>query len=118
MSWKLPAVIALGAATAATALYTYVKLKYCSKSSKILGKRPDYVRDLFARGEVDAVVFDVDSTVATSEGIDDFAEFLGVGPQVAAVTKRVCHHNYHYCYPPWLTYLLLGRICLSSPIIS
>jgi len=34
-----------------------------------------------------AVAFDVDSTVITSEGIDELAEFLGKGAEVAALTK-------------------------------
>ena len=36
--------------------------------------------------EADAVCFDVDSTVITTEGIDDLAAFLGCGDQVAALT--------------------------------
>lgn len=31
----------------------------------------------------DAVCFDVDSTVCTGEGIDDLAEFCGVGKEVS-----------------------------------
>ena len=31
----------------------------------------------------DAVCFDVDSTVCTGEGVDDFAAFCGVGEEVA-----------------------------------
>lgn len=34
----------------------------------------------------DAVCFDVDSTVITKEGIDELAEFLGVGEKVAELT--------------------------------
>ena len=49
---------------------------------------PEVVKDLLVKG-VDAVCFDVDSTVCTTEGIDELAAFLGVGEQVAAVTKQV-----------------------------
>lgn len=35
----------------------------------------------------DAVCFDVDSTVISSEGIDDLAAYLGCGEKVAAVTE-------------------------------
>jgi len=38
--------------------------------------------------DADAVCFDVDSTVITSEGIDDLAAYLGCGEKVAAVTKQ------------------------------
>ena len=31
----------------------------------------------------DGVCFDVDSTVCVDEGLDELAEFCGVGPQVA-----------------------------------
>jgi len=37
---------------------------------------------------VDAVCFDVDSTVITVEGIDEYAGFLGVGDKVAELTAR------------------------------
>lgn len=36
----------------------------------------------------DAVCFDVDSTVITNEGIDDLAEFCGVGDQVREMTSN------------------------------
>ncbi|KAA0166267.1 hypothetical protein FNF31_01493 [Cafeteria roenbergensis] len=36
--------------------------------------------------EADAVCFDVDSTVVTTEGVDEFAAFLGVGDKVAELT--------------------------------
>ena len=36
----------------------------------------------------DAVCLDVDSTVITSESIDDLADFLGCGDQVAMITAR------------------------------
>ena len=36
----------------------------------------------------DAVCFDVDSTVITSEGIDDLAAFLGCGDKVAELTAQ------------------------------
>merc|ERR1719478_882182 len=36
----------------------------------------------------DAVCFDVDSTVITSEGIDDLAAFLGCGEKVAELTAQ------------------------------
>ena len=35
-----------------------------------------------------AVCFDVDSTVVTSEGIDDLAAYLGCGDKVAALTAQ------------------------------
>lgn len=38
--------------------------------------------------EADAVCFDVDSTVVTTEGVDEFAAFLGVGDKVAELTAR------------------------------
>jgi hypothetical protein len=34
------------------------------------------------------VCFDVDSTVITTEGIDEFAEVLGVGQAVSALTNE------------------------------
>ncbi len=46
------------------------------------------VKRLFAEEKVAAVCFDVDSTIATTEGIDEFANFLGVGAEVAALTKK------------------------------
>ena len=36
--------------------------------------------------DADAVCFDVDSTVISEEGIDEFASFLGVGDAVAQLT--------------------------------
>ncbi|XP_057295587.1 uncharacterized protein LOC130624035 isoform X2 [Hydractinia symbiolongicarpus] len=36
----------------------------------------------------DAVCFDVDSTVCTGEGIDDLAEFCGVGKEVSDLTEK------------------------------
>ena len=36
----------------------------------------------------DAVCFDVDSTVVTSEGIDDLARFLGCGDKVKELTAK------------------------------
>ncbi|GMR49870.1 hypothetical protein PMAYCL1PPCAC_20065, partial [Pristionchus mayeri] len=36
----------------------------------------------------DAVCFDVDSTVCENESIDDLAEYLGVGEEVATVTRK------------------------------
>lgn len=36
----------------------------------------------------DAVCFDVDSTVCTGEGIDDLAEFCGVGKEVSDLTEQ------------------------------
>lgn len=38
--------------------------------------------------KADAVCFDVDSTVCEDEAIDELANFCGVGPQVAAWTKK------------------------------
>ncbi|XP_059177582.1 phosphoserine phosphatase-like isoform X2 [Physella acuta] len=38
--------------------------------------------------EADAVCFDVDSTVIKDEGLDDLANFCGVGPQVEAMTLK------------------------------
>ena len=43
-------------------------------------------RDVWKRSEV--VCFDVDSTVCSSEGIDDLAAFLGKGEEVAAFTAK------------------------------
>lgn len=36
----------------------------------------------------DAVCFDVDSTVCENEAIDELAEYLGVGEEVATATRR------------------------------
>lgn len=47
------------------------------------------VPELFASRRVAAVCFDVDSTVSPHEGIDEFAAFLGMGEDVAKVTKQV-----------------------------
>jgi phosphoserine phosphatase len=44
----------------------------------------------------DAVCFDVDSTVCTEEGIDVLADNLGVGDQVAALTKRAMEGGMSY----------------------
>jgi len=41
----------------------------------------------------DAVCFDVDSTVITSEGIDDLAEFCGVGDRVREMTSKAMGGN-------------------------
>jgi len=41
----------------------------------------------------DAVCFDVDSTVITSEGIDDLAEFCGVGDKVREMTMNAMGGN-------------------------
>ncbi|KAL1507879.1 hypothetical protein AB1Y20_007486 [Prymnesium parvum] len=48
------------------------------------GVRVDHARRALALA--DAVCFDVDSTVIREEGIDEFAAFLGVGDEVAALT--------------------------------
>lgn len=40
---------------------------------------------------VDAVCFDVDSTVCLDEGIDELAEFCGAGKAVAEWTARFDH---------------------------
>lgn len=44
------------------------------------------VRDIWR--QADAVCFDVDSTVCMDEGLDELAEFCGVGPQVAKWTLK------------------------------
>jgi len=49
---------------------------------------PERIAQLFAGKHVDAVCFDVDSTICTTEGIDEFAAFLNVGDAVAAVTRK------------------------------
>merc|ERR1719253_1558698 len=49
-----------------------------------IGVRVEHGKQALARA--DAVCFDVDSTVIKEEGIDEFAAFLGVGEQVAALT--------------------------------
>lgn len=46
----------------------------------------DSVKDIWRN--VDAVCFDVDSTVTPIEGIDELAAFNGVGQQVAEYTKK------------------------------
>mmetsp|Transcript_20209 Transcript_20209/g.42348 ORF Transcript_20209/g.42348 Transcript_20209/m.42348 type:complete len:271 (+) Transcript_20209:33-845(+) len=43
--------------------------------------------------EADAVCFDVDSTVITSEGIDDLASYLNKGPEVSSWTARAMGGN-------------------------
>jgi len=50
---------------------------------------PASVSALFRSGAIDAVCFDVDSTICTTEGIDEFAAFLGCGDAVAQVTRKV-----------------------------
>jgi len=50
------------------------------------GQRVSVAKDAL-RG-ADAVCFDVDSTVIKVEGIDELAAFLGVGEQVAELTKQ------------------------------
>uniref|UniRef100_A0A7M5UKB3 Phosphoserine phosphatase n=1 Tax=Clytia hemisphaerica TaxID=252671 RepID=A0A7M5UKB3_9CNID len=47
---------------------------------------PDNIKELWSNA--DAICFDVDSTVCTGEAIDDFATFLGIGDQVAELTRR------------------------------
>eukprot|EP00111_Clytia_hemisphaerica_P001979 TCONS_00005587-protein len=47
---------------------------------------PDNIKELWSNA--DAICFDVDSTVCTGEAIDDFAAFLGIGDQVAELTRR------------------------------
>jgi len=49
-----------------------------------VGIRVDHAKECLAKA--DAVCFDVDSTVIKEEGIDEFAAFLGVGEEVAALT--------------------------------
>lgn len=49
-----------------------------------VGTRVAHAKRVLERA--DAVCFDVDSTVVTSEGIDDLADYLGVGEKVAALT--------------------------------
>jgi len=50
------------------------------------GTRVEHARECLKKA--DAVCFDVDSTVVTSEGIDDLAAFLGCGDKVAALTAQ------------------------------
>jgi len=50
------------------------------------GTRVDHARACIKAA--DAVCFDVDSTVITTEGIDDLAAFLGCGDKVAALTAQ------------------------------
>jgi len=49
-----------------------------------VGIRVDHAKECLAKA--DAVCFDVDSTVIKEEGIDEFAAYLGVGEEVAALT--------------------------------
>merc|ERR1719183_2023592 len=49
-----------------------------------VGVRVEHAKTVLAKS--DAVCFDVDSTVIKKEGIDEFAAFLGVGEEVAALT--------------------------------
>jgi phosphoserine phosphatase len=51
------------------------------------------VQDLFVKGVVDAVCFDVDSTVSPHEGIDVLAEFCGAKDEVAKFTKQAMDGN-------------------------
>uniref|UniRef100_A0A0G4GDF3 phosphoserine phosphatase n=1 Tax=Chromera velia CCMP2878 TaxID=1169474 RepID=A0A0G4GDF3_9ALVE len=46
--------------------------------------------------KADVVCFDVDSTVLTSEAIDDFAAFLGKGEEVARLTKLAMEGGMKY----------------------
>ena len=55
-------------------------------AASTMGTRVEHAKH--ALRNADAVCFDVDSTVITSEGIDDLAAFLGCGDEVAAVTAR------------------------------
>merc|ERR1719478_1380489 len=50
------------------------------------GVRVQHAADCLRKA--DAVCFDVDSTVITSEGIDDLAAFLGCGEKVAELTAQ------------------------------
>ena len=69
--------------------------RFCLAPLRYLGARPaastigmriEHARACLQRA--DAVCFDVDSTVITSEGIDELAEFLGCGEKVAALTAQ------------------------------
>lgn len=55
------------------------------------GTRVEHARS--ALMNADAVCFDVDSTVVTSEGIDDLAAFLGCGEAVASLTREAMGGN-------------------------
>lgn len=54
--------------------------------SMATGVRVDFAAK--ALRDADAVCFDVDSTVITSEGIDDLAAYLGCGDKVAELTAQ------------------------------
>lgn len=54
--------------------------------SMATGVRVQHAADCLRKA--DAVCFDVDSTVITSEGIDDLAAFLGCGEKVAELTAQ------------------------------
>ena len=54
-------------------------------SSKV-GTRVEHARTCLRTA--DAVCFDVDSTVVTTEGIDDLAAYLGCGDKVASLTAQ------------------------------
>ena len=56
-----------------------------STCDSAVGTRAEHCQRVLQRA--DAVCFDVDSTVVTSEGIDALADYLGCGDAVAALTK-------------------------------
>ncbi|XP_021761496.1 phosphoserine phosphatase, chloroplastic-like isoform X1 [Chenopodium quinoa] len=61
---------------------------------------------------VDAVCFDVDSTVCVDEGIDEFAEFCGAGKAVAEWTSRAMNGSVTF------QEALAARLSLINPTLS
>ncbi|KNA24817.1 hypothetical protein SOVF_012260 isoform A [Spinacia oleracea] len=61
---------------------------------------------------VDAVCFDVDSTVCVDEGIDEFAEFCGAGKAVAEWTSRAMNGSVTF------QEALAARLSLINPTLA
>ena len=63
--------------------------------------------------DVEAVCFDVDSTVCVDEGIDELAEFCGAGKAVAEWTARFYFHLNPSIYIHWSSLIIYHRPCVS-----
>lgn len=62
-----------------------------NRSSTSYDQTPEEVKSIWRR--VDAVCFDVDSTITPIEGIDEIAAYCGVGKEVAEWTKQAMGGN-------------------------
>jgi len=75
-------------APSATARATKAKFSTETPSMTV---QESLIRDIWRRAE--AVCFDVDSTVCTDEAIDELANYIGVGKEVAECTNRAMNGN-------------------------